>query len=739
MLLAAASVLVDALEESRERETRGGEGAAGGGDGAKLRGNGAAVVVVAELDDVGRRHGDVVVDGDGDGNGNGTSTKRESHAQWKLCAVPGVVRLQPPSKCDVTDAGCGWTCLHPNEHDAYRDQLQRACQAQTQTQTQRGDEGGCCTCPLGTYLVDAERGCAPLCPHDVETDDPSRCDSPYSRATPTTQFLTTEPTNVRIEHVRVGPAPCLADDDPSSIVIHFSVARVWDGAQLNNAESTECAPPDASASKQPLEPDYFVWFAASPVYSTAFVTRAFKVGCLGFKKEKTTFYAARLRMRPVGDAHSLVAYEIGVLGNADARRTRPAQRITSVAPPPGSVRPQQFIVVGDTDMKGVPRLAPIMSRFVREQPHSAMLFVGDATYATNSGSCYGAAFNVDPASECGYECVAPKCSFHGTHEWVLQKGYNWFRAMEGSVAGRIPWAQSPGNHDTDAAWVFTFHAPGIAADTPNVVEAVASRRNVTGAGATATATAPKKPKRRIFLTPSDTPDKVQGIIDLLREPMFYSFDWGLVHVVYIGSEDNPINAYERWDGQPLSVGMRDRFAAKYGPESPQYQWLANDLRAASEPSRRALVPWIVLITHRPMYHTASHHPMCRPGGDWFGCLFRDTYEPLLLKHKVDMVFSGHSHHYSRSHPMARDRRVDAGGAGVVHCIVGTGGYSPTGNAWASTPDWVAHRDGTRFGFAAFEALNATHLTWKYVAAPHDGSVGDKFDVVDEAVVVRSSA
>merc|ERR1719171_276776 len=100
----------------------------------------------------------------------------------------------------------------------------------------------------------------------------------------------------------------------------------------------------------------------------------------------------------------------------------------------------------------------------------------------------------------------------------------------------------------------------------------------------------------------------------MKMPYFYSFDFNRVHIVSIGTEDNPINAYETagsayQTADELPPELKKRFDLHYGEKSEQYRWLKADLEKAN--ANRERLPWIVLFTHRPMYHTSTHHPNCR--------------------------------------------------------------------------------------------------------------------------------
>ncbi len=123
---------------------------------------------------------------------------------------------------------------------------------------------------------------------------------------------------------------------------------------------------------------------------------------------------------------------------------------------------------------------------------------------------------------------------------------------------------------------------------------------------------------------------------------YYSFDYANAHFV-------ALNALE-----------------DYTPGTPQYSWLLNDLASTSQ-------FWKFVYIHYPPYSS---------GGGGSVLDVRNALSPLFEQYNVDIVFSGHDHHYERTIPI---RDYYPNNRGVVYIVSGGGGYplSPLGelNPW----------------------------------------------------------
>jgi predicted phosphodiesterase len=149
---------------------------------------------------------------------------------------------------------------------------------------------------------------------------------------------------------------------------------------------------------------------------------------------------------------------------------------------------------------------------------------------------------------------------------------------------------------------------------------------------------------------------------------YYSFDWGNAHFVALDSE-----LYHEDDS-----------------DSPEEQkaWLERGLRKTRQ-------PWKFVFLHRGLYSSSNH------GGDEE---IREDLEPIFVRHKVDVVFSGHDHDYERTVPIE----------GVIYVVTGGGGkdlYRAGRSKWTAFSKKVHHAvlvriDGERLSLEAIEPEGA---------------------------------
>jgi 3',5'-cyclic AMP phosphodiesterase CpdA len=84
----------------------------------------------------------------------------------------------------------------------------------------------------------------------------------------------------------------------------------------------------------------------------------------------------------------------------------------------------------------------------------------------------------------------------------------------------------------------------------------------------------------------------------------------------------------------------------FGPSSSaQLEWLDDSLASSTN-------QWKVVALHHPLYSSGKHGST--PGAE-------QLLAPLLARHHVDLVLSGHDHHYERTHPRDGITYVVSGG------------------------------------------------------------------------------
>lgn len=191
--------------------------------------------------------------------------------------------------------------------------------------------------------------------------------------------------------------------------------------------------------------------------------------------------------------------------------------------------------------------------------------------------------------------------------------------------------------------------------------------------------------------------------------LYYSFDMGPVHFVYMSTETN------------------------FLPGSGQYEFLKHDLESVD----RKKTPFVVLQGHRPMYTTSNEirdAPIRKR--------MLEHLEPLFVKNKVTLALWGHVHRYERFCPLnnftcgALGSNGDESEGYPVHVVIGMAGQD-----WQ--PIWEPREDhptdpifpqparslyrGGEFGYTRLVATNEK-LTFSYIGN-HDGEVHDSVEIM----------
>ncbi|SOC50051.1 3',5'-cyclic AMP phosphodiesterase CpdA [Blastococcus aggregatus] len=204
--------------------------------------------------------------------------------------------------------------------------------------------------------------------------------------------------------------------------------------------------------------------------------------------------------------------------------------------------------------------------------------------------------------------------------------------------------------------------------------------------------------------------------DVFTRPMRPLIDAGVRFELAIGNHDGELHhsdeSLAEIDAELRLLGTPARhYTSSHGPvdffyldsstpglfgddSSEQLEWLDDALVSSQN-------QWKVVCMHHPVYSSGAHGST--PGAD-------EVLEPLLARRKVDLVLSGHDHHYERTRPQD----------GVTYVVSGGGcKTTPVGRS--------------RFTASAASALQYLHvdvvgdrMTGRSVRA--DGRVLDRFEL-----------
>lgn len=129
------------------------------------------------------------------------------------------------------------------------------------------------------------------------------------------------------------------------------------------------------------------------------------------------------------------------------------------------------------------------------------------------------------------------------------------------------------------------------------------------------------------------------------------------------------------------------------PGSPQYEWLAEDLRQSAH------YKWKIVFLHEPPYSTGKHGSNINE---------RRILSPLFEKGGVALVFAGHDHLYERTESIR----------GITYIVTGGGG-APLYNA--TKAEWVAAIDKSYH----FCKVRITTEQCEVTMIRADGTTGDR--------------
>ncbi|CAL5212999.1 unnamed protein product [Lathyrus oleraceus] len=208
-----------------------------------------------------------------------------------------------------------------------------------------------------------------------------------------------------------------------------------------------------------------------------------------------------------------------------------------------------------------------------------------------------------------------------------------------------------------------------------------------------------------------------GTVAPATRNLYYSFDMGAVHFVYISTETN------------------------FLPGGNQYNFLKHDLESVD----RNRTPFIVVQGHRPMYTTSNEIRDAALRGKMI-----EHLEPLLVNNNVTLALWGHVHRYEKFCPLNNytcgshvGRKAGEKEGYTVHLVIGMAGqdWQPIWEPRPNHPDLPIFpqpkRSLYRAGEFGYIRLVATKkkLLISYVGN-HDGEVHDTMEILETGEVVN---
>lgn len=200
------------------------------------------------------------------------------------------------------------------------------------------------------------------------------------------------------------------------------------------------------------------------------------------------------------------------------------------------------------------------------------------------------------------------------------------------ISGRKPYMVSPGNHE--ATCVEAGGGKGCPEGQRNFTDFM----NRFGSIMPTAFDLPNKDNKAAQLR-----EKAKG---LALAPFWFSFDYGMAHIVLFDTETD----YPDAEDQP--GGDSDLGAGPFGKAGQQAAFLEADLASVD----RTVTPWIVVAGHRPWYTTSSSSD--QGNGSCTPC--QNAFEGIFYKYGVDLAIFGHVHNAQRFAPMYQNKIDPAG-------------------------------------------------------------------------------
>ncbi|OCK75430.1 acid phosphatase [Lepidopterella palustris CBS 459.81] len=321
---------------------------------------------------------------------------------------------------------------------------------------------------------------------------------------------------------------------------------------------------------------------------------------------------------------------------------------------------------------------------------------------------------------------------------LYESNWDLWQQWINSLSTKIPYMVLPGNHEAACG---EFDGPN------NVMTAYLNNGKANSSAPKSNLTYYSCPPSQRNYTAYQHRFRMPGAESGGVGNFWYSFDYGLAHFVAIDGETDfaysPEWPFERDTGSAAKLPTPGQtFITDSGPFGAingnwtdnkayeQYQWLAKDLASVD----RKKTPWVIAMSHRPMYSSQVSS---------YQKHVREAFEGLLLENGVDAYLSGHIHWYERLYPLGTNGLIDTSsivnkntyytnpGKSMTHIINGMAGNIESHSTLSTghSPLNITNvLDQTHYGFSTLTIHNATTLTWKFIRGDGEGD-GDKLTLL----------
>ncbi|KAI9370240.1 Metallo-dependent phosphatase-like protein [Aspergillus egyptiacus] len=251
------------------------------------------------------------------------------------------------------------------------------------------------------------------------------------------------------------------------------------------------------------------------------------------------------------------------------------------------------------------------------------------------------------------------------------------------IAGRKPYMASPGNHEA-----VCHEIPHLGFTCPD------GQRNFTDFMHRFGHTMPTAfPSHSHNSTAQTLANRAR---ELAQPPFWYSFEYGMAHIVMINTETDFENAPSGQDGiQGLNGGP-------FGTKNQQLEFLELDLASVD----RTITPWVVVAGHRPWYTAGGG---CKP------C--REAFEELFYRYGVDLGVFGHEHNAQRFWPVYDDV-IDTNGMdnprAPMYIVSGAAGNIEGLTKAIIRPESTAFFNDEDYTYSTIRFLDANHLQVDFI-------------------------